>query len=134
MKYSNGSQSYLDGDRSDHTKVIQRIACDRRKTYPGDKVMLSSHFVGRPFGGRRITVVMLSPTQESNLGLLDVKAVAAFCTCSTRHIHRLRDAGKMPAPVKIGALVRWRRREIMDWITAGCPAVRIVGRKGETHV
>jgi len=56
--------------------------------------------------------------------LLDVKAVAATLDCSTRHIYRLSDGGKMPRPLKLGALVRWRSNEIHDWIAAGCPSVR----------
>lgn len=56
--------------------------------------------------------------------LIDVKAVAALLGCSTRHIYRLTDAGRMPAPVRLGALIRWRRAEIDEWITAGCPSMR----------
>ena len=54
--------------------------------------------------------------------LLDVGAVAAMLACSTRHVYRLADAGRMPRPVKLGALVRWRANEIADWIAAGCSA------------
>lgn len=57
--------------------------------------------------------------------LLDVKAVAALCGCSTRHIRRLADEGKLPPPVRLGALVRWRRDEdIAPWIAAGCPSMK----------
>jgi predicted DNA-binding transcriptional regulator AlpA len=56
--------------------------------------------------------------------LLDVGSVSALGVGSTRHVYRLSDAGRMPAPVKLGALVRWRRREILDWIDAGCPPIR----------
>ena len=56
--------------------------------------------------------------------LLDVHAVAEMCYCSTRHVYRLSDAGKMPRPVKLGALVRWNRKEIEDWISGGCKTVR----------
>ncbi len=57
--------------------------------------------------------------------LLDVEAVAALLGgCSTRHVYRLADAGRMPRPVKLGALVRWRRAELADWLAAGCPPVR----------
>jgi excisionase family DNA binding protein len=55
--------------------------------------------------------------------LLDVKGVAALLTCSTRHVYRLTDAGRMPPPVRIGALVRWPRRTVEDWIAGGCKAV-----------
>jgi predicted DNA-binding transcriptional regulator AlpA len=32
------------------------------------------------------------------------------------------DAARMPAPVRLGGLVRWRRQELLDWLAAGCPA------------
>ena len=54
--------------------------------------------------------------------LLDVTSVAELLDCSTRHVRRLADAGKMPRPMKLGALVRWNRQVIEDWINEGCPA------------
>jgi excisionase family DNA binding protein len=60
--------------------------------------------------------------------LLDVQAVAGLLNCSPRHVYRMTDAGRMPRPVRLGALVRWRRSTgdpatgIEDWIAAGCPS------------
>jgi excisionase family DNA binding protein len=54
--------------------------------------------------------------------LLDVLAVARLLDCSSRHVYRLSDAGRMPRPVRIGALARWPRQAIERWIAAGCPA------------
>ena len=56
--------------------------------------------------------------------LLDVRAVAVMLGCSPRHIYRMSDAGKMPAPVHIGTLVRWSKKSILEWCDSGCPAVR----------
>ena len=56
--------------------------------------------------------------------LLDVRAVASLLDCSARHVYRLADAGHLPPPVKLGALVRWRRQEIEEWISARCPSNR----------
>jgi len=62
--------------------------------------------------------------------MLDVQAVADMLSCSTRHVYRLADAGRMPRPVKLGALVRWPRSTgnphtgILDWIADGCPNCR----------
>jgi len=56
--------------------------------------------------------------------LLDVRAVATMLDCSSRHVYRLADAGRMPRPVKLGSLVRWSRDEISQWLAAGCPATR----------
>lgn len=62
--------------------------------------------------------------------LLDVRAVAALLGgCSTRHVYRLADAGRMPRPVKLGSLVRWRRAELEAWINAGCPTQQPAGRR-----
>jgi excisionase family DNA binding protein len=76
----------------------------------------------------------ISPTADqgqSNSGdaaLLDVRQVAAKLGCSTRSVYRLADAGKMPSPVKLLSLSRWRRDELNEWISAGCPSSRR-GRK-----
>ena len=66
------------------------------------------------------------PRPAVNAELLGVEAVAALLNCSPRHVYRLSDAGRMPAPVKLGALVRWPRQAVLDWIGHGCPAVRNV--------
>jgi excisionase family DNA binding protein len=60
--------------------------------------------------------------------LLDVRAVAALLDCSTRHVYRLSDAGRMPPPVRLGALVRWRRQDIDGWLADGCKPCRTAGR------
>jgi len=56
--------------------------------------------------------------------LLDVQALADMLGCSPRHVYRLSDAGRMPGPVKLGALVRWSAVSIREWIDQGCPSVR----------
>lgn len=62
--------------------------------------------------------------------LLDVRQVAAILGCSPRHAYRLADAGRMPRPLKLGALVRWRRDELNAWISDGCPSTQ-AGRAGK---
>ena len=67
--------------------------------------------------------------------LLDVSAVAALLNCSPQHARRLADAGKMPRPLKLGALLRWRRSTgdpmtgLQDWLAAGCPSCREGSRR-----
>ena len=57
--------------------------------------------------------------------LFDVKAVALLLGgCSTRHVYRLADAGRMPRPIRLGSLVRWSRAELMTWLDSGCQPVR----------
>lgn len=68
------------------------------------------------------------PDHKAPAELLDVHEVSAVGIGSPRHVFRLADAGKMPPPVRIGRLVRWRRSDIAAWIAAGCPPVRTFGR------
>lgn len=64
-----------------------------------------------------------APRTDVPAELLDVKYVALLLGgCSTRHVYRLADARKMPRPIKLGSLVRWRRTELESWISAGCPS------------
>lgn len=62
--------------------------------------------------------------------LASVRAVAAMLGCSVRHVRRLADSGRMPAPVRLGALIRWRRADVEQWIAGGCPRVRTVSQRG----
>lgn len=70
------------------------------------------------------------PAAEPAKRLGDVNAVAAICDCSPRHCYRMADSGRMPRPVKLGSLVRWRLRTgdpmtgVLDWVEAGCPCCR----------
>jgi len=54
----------------------------------------------------------------------DVRVVGEKLSCSTRHVYRLADAGRMPSPLRLGALVRWDLDEVDRWIAAGCPSYR----------
>lgn len=57
--------------------------------------------------------------------LMSVHAVAALLGgCSPRHLYRLVNAGRMPPPMKLGGLVRWRRSDVLEWIAGGCSPVR----------
>ena len=62
--------------------------------------------------------------------LLDVRGVAGLLGCSAKHVRRLTDRGAMPAPLRLGRLVRFHRRSIVEWIGRGCPSCRPAGRKG----
>jgi predicted DNA-binding transcriptional regulator AlpA len=63
-----------------------------------------------------------SESKEIKASLVDVKNVASQLSCSARHVRRLYDSGRMPRPVKLGALVRWSSISINQWIEEGCPA------------
>lgn len=50
--------------------------------------------------------------------------VARLLACSPRTVYRLADAGRMPAAIRLGSLIRWPRAAIEAWIAEGCPAGR----------
>ena len=56
--------------------------------------------------------------------MLTAQDVARLLRCSVRTVYRLADSGGMPRPVKLGALVRWSRATIHQWVCAGCPLTR----------
>ncbi len=64
------------------------------------------------------------PAPAQLAGMLDVQAVADLLDCSTRHVYRLADSGRMPRPARLGALVRWSHKSILAWIDEGCPSRR----------
>ena len=67
-------------------------------------------------------------TQIAELGLaayqtIGIDEFAELFRASPRHIYRMVDAGKVPPPIKLGKLNRWRVDEIKEWIDLGCPEV-----------
>lgn len=70
------------------------------------------------------------PCVDAPARLLSVKQVAAMLNCSQRHVYRMSDSGAMPRPRHVGALVRWCRHEIEEWIASGCRPVRAATGKG----
>ena len=71
---------------------------------------------------------MSMSTIESSDGVFDVPAfitveqLAKLIQKSVRSVWRMRSAGQVPKPVKLGGGVRWRVRDIERWIEQGCPA------------
>ena len=75
------------------------------------------------------TTMALPPPEE--VRLLDVHAVAQFLSCSTRHVYRLADSGRMPRPRKLWVLVRWDRLELEKWLAGGCSMVAATSPAGD---
>jgi excisionase family DNA binding protein len=61
------------------------------------------------------------PSAQEAAPLLDVRQVAAMLGCSARTVQRLARRGKLPRPLRVAALARWRRRDIADWIARARP-------------
>ena len=57
--------------------------------------------------------------------LLAIPQVAELLSISTRTVSRWRLEGKLPGYVKTGttqqSAARYRRKDIVDWMDAGCP-------------
>jgi predicted DNA-binding transcriptional regulator AlpA len=54
--------------------------------------------------------------------LITAEELARLLHISLRTLWRLRSAGRLPEPVRIAGMVRWRVDEIKNWVAAGCPA------------
>ena len=61
---------------------------------------------------------------ENTTFMLTVQDVATLLNCSSRTVYRLADSGRMPRPIKLGALVRWPKVVVEQWVAAGCPDQR----------
>jgi excisionase family DNA binding protein len=61
-----------------------------------------------------------TPTTAPEPRLIDAGAVGRLLGCSPRTVLRLADAGRLPWGVKLGALRRWDRREVEQFIDSGC--------------
>ncbi|HBE62681.1 MAG TPA: DNA-binding protein [Rhodopirellula baltica] len=53
--------------------------------------------------------------------MMSVDDVANELGCSSRHVRRLIDRGKLPRPIRLGSLVRILRADFDHWLNAGCP-------------
>ena len=58
--------------------------------------------------------------QFTNQLLLTAGQVAEMLNISTRTLWRLKSAGKLPAAIRIGKSIRWRREDLNTWIEEGC--------------
>lgn len=59
----------------------------------------------------------------SDARLVSAEELARILAISTRSLWRLRSAGQLPRPVKLGGSIRWRIDEVERWIKVGCPSL-----------
>lgn len=62
----------------------------------------------------------MTTTPQTESLLLDIRTVSRLLAVSPATTRRLWQAGKLPEPVRLGALIRWDRRAIEQWIVSGC--------------
>ena len=53
--------------------------------------------------------------------LWDATDVGQALGCSRSQVYELLRVGVLPNPIDVADSRRWRRREIVDWVSAGCP-------------
>lgn len=58
---------------------------------------------------------------EASTLMLSAQMLAKRLAISVRTLWRLRSAGKIPPPIRLGGAVRWRTADIEAWVAAGCP-------------
>jgi prophage regulatory protein len=64
------------------------------------------------------------PAGDSPL-LVRERDLPGLLNISRTSIRRLAAAGKFPKPIKIGgAMIAWRRDDLLAWVNAGCPAAK----------
>lgn len=68
------------------------------------------------------TEIRYSQHESTESVLISVDVLASMIGLSPRTVWRQLSAGRIPTPLRIGANVRWRRSDIVDWIASGCPA------------
>lgn len=63
----------------------------------------------------------MSRFEDSVQVFITAKQFAVMLQVSKRTLCRLRSTGKIPRPMRLGGIVRWKLDDIVQWMTAGCP-------------
>jgi len=63
----------------------------------------------------------LSSDQIDESLLVDARKLGQLLNLSLRTIRRLDTSGRLPRPIRLGGVVRWRVSEIRDWVAQNCP-------------
>lgn len=61
------------------------------------------------------------PSSTSKPLLLSAAEAAEALRISERHFYKLHSGGRLPRPVRLGRSVRWRAKELQEWLDAGAP-------------
>ncbi|MEZ6098161.1 MAG: helix-turn-helix domain-containing protein [Pirellulaceae bacterium] len=61
--------------------------------------------------------------------LINVTQLAELLNLSVRTVWRLNAQGKLPAPLRLGRSVKWRKNEIYEWLANLCPTHSLVSSR-----
>lgn len=53
--------------------------------------------------------------------MITARQLAVILRVSKRQVWRMLSARRVPQPIRIGNVVRWRMAEIEQWVADGCP-------------
>jgi predicted DNA-binding transcriptional regulator AlpA len=53
--------------------------------------------------------------------MITARQLAVLLQVSTRQVWRMLSVGRVPKPIRVGGIVRWRMAEVENWIAEGCP-------------
>jgi predicted DNA-binding transcriptional regulator AlpA len=66
------------------------------------------------------TTLLLGKLPEDAGLLIDTKTTAKLLNISARTLYRLDQEQAMPAPIRLGGIIRWRVAEIIEWVDSDC--------------
>ncbi|WP_459557406.1 helix-turn-helix transcriptional regulator [Lacunimicrobium album] len=55
------------------------------------------------------------------LRMIDAEALAKILNVDVKSVRRMSDDGRLPSPVRLGRMCRWREDVITKWVEDGCP-------------
>lgn len=53
--------------------------------------------------------------------MITARQLAVILQVSKRQVWRMLSARRVPQPIRVGSVVRWRMADIEQWIADGCP-------------
>ncbi len=73
-----------------------------------------------PSPPRPSATAMTQHSTTSPALLVDVKELARLLGCATRSVYKMRAAGQLPRPRRLGRMLRWSLDDVRSWIEDGC--------------
>lgn len=62
------------------------------------------------------------PNREIRRILISARELSELLNCSLRHVLNMDSTGRIPRPIRLGKLVRWRIDDINAWLESGAPS------------
>ena len=67
---------------------------------------------------------MANEVNSNNSELLTIAEVASLLKVTRRGIQNWLKEGRIPHPLRIATILRWRKLDIIEWIDKGCPNLK----------